>query len=140
MSNKQASKTATRPGEVVSVDQLESPIDGFIAQMKGKLYQQNRYRCATVFVDNCSGLSYVHLQQSTSADETLKAKESFEEFPNSHGVKILHYHADNGRFAEKVWKEDVIKKSQTLTFSGVGAHHQNGRAEKRICRIKLELH
>jgi hypothetical protein len=31
-----------------------------------------------------------------------------------------------------VWKYDIERKVQTLTFSGVGAHHQNGRAEKRI--------
>ena len=30
--DKQASKTVTRPGQIVSVDQLESPIEGFIAQ------------------------------------------------------------------------------------------------------------
>jgi hypothetical protein len=47
-------------------------------------------------------------------------------------VEILHYHADNGRFAEMVWKEDVRLKGQQLTFLGVGAHHQNGRAKKRI--------
>ena len=66
--NKEASKVATAPGEIVSVDQLESPIGGFIAQMKGKLFQQHRYRCATVFVDHFSGLSFVYLQQSTSAE------------------------------------------------------------------------
>lgn len=130
--NQENSKVATFPGEIVSVDQLESPIGGFIAQMKGKLYQKPRYRCATIFVDNYSGMSFVFLQQSTSAKETLEAKAAFEHHAEMFGVKIIHYHADNGRFAKKVWKEDIERKFQTLTFSGVGAHHQNGRAEKRI--------
>ncbi len=33
-------KSATKPGEVVSVDQLESSIPGFIGQMTGKLTRQ----------------------------------------------------------------------------------------------------
>jgi hypothetical protein len=114
------------------VDQLESTFGGFIAQMKGKLYQRQRYNCATVFVDHFSGMSFVFLQQSTSAQETVQAKASFEHHADTFGVQISHYHADNGRFAEKVWKEDIERKFQKLTFSGVGAHHQNGRAEKRI--------
>lgn len=35
--NATPTKVATYPGEIVSVDQLESPVDGFIAQMKGRL-------------------------------------------------------------------------------------------------------
>jgi hypothetical protein len=33
---------------------------------------------------------------------------------------------------ESVWKDDVQKEGHQLIYSGVGAHHQNGRAEKRI--------
>jgi Reverse transcriptase (RNA-dependent DNA polymerase)/GAG-pre-integrase domain len=130
--NKRPIRKASKPGEVVSVDQLESPIDGFVAQIKGRLFRQHRYRCATIFVDHFSDLSYVHLQSSTNAAETLEAKRTFELFAQSHGVVVQQYHADNGRFAEHAWIEDVRRKAQILTFSGVGAHHQNGRAEKRI--------
>ena len=38
--NKHATKTATQPGQIVSVDQLESNSPGLIAQLKGKLTQQ----------------------------------------------------------------------------------------------------
>ena len=41
--NENATKTATQPGQIVSVDQLESNSLGFIAQLKGKLTQQ-RYK------------------------------------------------------------------------------------------------
>ena len=39
-----ASRVATKPGQIISVDQLESPIPGFIAQLKGILTKQcNQY-------------------------------------------------------------------------------------------------
>jgi hypothetical protein len=52
--------TVTAPGEVVSVDQLESPVLGFIGQMKGILTRK-RYKVATIFVDHFSNLSYVRI-------------------------------------------------------------------------------
>lgn len=124
-------KVITAPGQCVSVDQLESTAPGLIAQMKGILTRQ-RYRAATVFVDHFSGLSYVHLQKSTNAVETLAAKHAFEQYAKTHGNAVLHYHADNGRFAENLWKQDVLAQGQKLTLCGVSAHHQNGVAEKRI--------
>ncbi len=48
-----------------------------------------------------------------------------------HGVTIKHYHADNGLFRTKPFEQDIEKKGQTLTFAGVGAHHQNGIAGGR---------
>jgi hypothetical protein len=93
---------------------------------------KRRFRVATIFVDHFSSLSFVHFQQSTTGDETLQAKWDFESFAESCCVTIQQYHADNGRFVEAAWKNDVLEQRQGLTFSGVGAHHQNGRAEKRI--------
>ena len=121
----------TRPGQCVSVNQLESSTPGFIAQIKG-IPTRNRYRAATVFIDHFSRLSFVQLQKSTKADETLQAKHAFERYARSHGVHVEHYHADNGRFAETVWLADVAKQSQSISFCAVNAHHQNGVAEKRI--------
>ena len=42
-----------QPGEVISVDQMVSPVPGLIAQMVGFLTKQ-RYKYATVFVDQAS--------------------------------------------------------------------------------------
>jgi Reverse transcriptase (RNA-dependent DNA polymerase)/GAG-pre-integrase domain len=123
------------PGDCVSVDQLESSVPGLIGQLKGKPTTK-RYRVATVFVDHHSNFSYVHLQTSTNAQETLSAKIEFERYARSFGVAIKHYHADNGRFADNEWRDDVVSKGQRLSFCGVGAHHQNGRAEKRIRDIQ----
>ena len=51
---------------------------------------------------------------------------------NAHGVRVTHYHADNGLFDTKAFKASVTKAQQTLSFCGVNAHHQNGKAEQRI--------
>jgi len=47
-------------------------------------------------------------------------------------MSIKGYRADNGCFADKTWHNNCTKQHQELTFCGVGAHHQNGIAEKRI--------
>ncbi|MEM1010162.1 MAG: hypothetical protein AAGJ35_14295, partial [Myxococcota bacterium] len=42
------------------------------------------------------------------------------------------YHADNGLFDTKKFKESIAVNKQTLSFCGPNAHHQNGKAENRI--------
>jgi len=116
-------KKTPHPREVVSVDQLESYIPGFIGQMTGKLTNQHIV---------ASDLSYVYHQTSMTTEETLKSKLAFEKFAASNGVNIKHYHADNGRFKDKLFSKRIEEKGQTISFCGVGAHHQNGIAEKKI--------
>ena len=70
-------KQATSPGEIVLVDQLESPTPGFISQLKGTLTKE-RYHATTVFVDQYSHYTYVHLQRSLASKDTLEAKKAFE--------------------------------------------------------------
>jgi hypothetical protein len=123
--------TATKSGECVSVDQLESTIPGFIGQFKGAL-TKDRYRAATVFVDHFSRFSYIHLQRGLTSVETVQAKTAFEAFAKAHGVTIKHYHCDNGRFADNAYLDHVTKSGQTISYCGVNAHFQNGIAEKRI--------
>ena len=128
--NKQVHK-ATYPGECVSVDQLQSTQPGFFAQLKGKLTTQ-RYNSSTVFVDHFSRLRYVHLMTSMSSEQTVEAKQAFERFANDHGVKIKHYHCDNGRFADNAFKMHCDANNQSITYCGVNAHFQNGIAERAI--------
>ena len=105
-----------------------------IAQLKG-IPTTKRYKATTVFVDHYSRLSYVHLQKTTNADETMEAKEAFERFAYAHGITIMHYHADNGRFANNKFREAVTLRHQTLSFCGVNAYFQNGVAERRLCEL-----
>ena len=122
---------ATKPGECVSVDQMISTHVGFIAQLKGKL-TRDRYKAATIFVDHYSRLRFVHLMRNLSSEETINAKLAFEQYARDHGVTILHYHADNGRFADNAFKASCERERQRLTFCGVNAHFQNGIAERAI--------
>ncbi len=61
-----------------------------------------------------------------------KGHYGFEQYANDRGVTIQTYHADNGLFRAHKWVEACKNKGQSLTFSGVNAHHQNCMAERRI--------
>jgi len=50
-------------------------------------------------------------------------------------VLAKHYHNDNGIFIYEAFRNDCADKKQTLSFSGVGAEHQNARAERTIQTI-----
>ena len=128
---KYQSKTRPKPGKVVSVDQMVSPTHGLIAQLTGIL-TKSRYKYATIFVDQGSRLGYVYLQQTASAEETLKGKIAFELYARDCGVQIQGYHADNGVFRAHQWVQHCYKENQTLSFAGVNAHHQNGVTERQI--------
>jgi hypothetical protein len=129
--NNRPIQAATKPGQCVSVDQMESSSMGFIGQLKGKLTTR-RYKYCTVFIDNFSRYKYIYLQSSLSSKESLEAKVAFEAHSRALGVMILNYHADNGRFVDNAWIQDIHKKQQTISYCGVNAHWQNGIAEKGI--------
>ena len=95
-------KKAMKSGECISVDQLISRTPGLVAQISGKL-TTSQFKVATVFVDHYSDLDYVHVQESTSAEETIEAKRKFEKFMEERRVKVQHYHADNGIFASRAF-------------------------------------
>lgn len=128
-------KSNPQPGDVVSVDQLVSPVPGLIAQMVGFITKE-RYRYVTVFVDQATKLGYVYLQKTSTAEETIEAKEAFELYCADRGVKVKAYHADNGIFKAKKWSDACRMSMQPLTFAGVNAHHQNGLAERRIRELQ----
>ena len=126
---------ATKPGECVSVDQMEPSTTGFIGQMKGILTTK-RYKYVTVYVDHFSRYTYVHFQKQLTSQETLAGKKAFEAHCRFHNVRVQHYHADNGRFADNMFIDDVREKGQTISFCGVNAHWQNGIAERAIRSIR----
>jgi hypothetical protein len=59
------------------VDQFESPVPGIIAHIKGKPTTA-RYKVGTVFVNHFSDITNVHFHKTSSAIETVEAKEAFE--------------------------------------------------------------
>ena len=48
------------------------------------------------------------------------------------GISILKYRGDNGVYKSKEFKDDLATRHQTMSYSGVGAHGQNGVAERGI--------
>jgi hypothetical protein len=121
----------TKPGECVVIIQMTSTKPGFYAQLKGKLTKK-RYRCAIIFVDHFSRLRYMHPQVDDLSIKIIAAKRAFKSFTAEHGIRILHYHWDNGRFADNAFKQVCHDARQQLTFCGVSAHFQNGIAEGSI--------
>ena len=125
----------TKPGEVVSVDQMVSPTPGLIAQMTGILTRK-RYKYATVYVDQATRLGYVYLQQTATAEETIKGKIAFELHCQTMGFRVRAYHADNGIFKAKAWVNHCNQQDQFISYAGVNSHHQNGIAERRIRELQ----
>ena len=109
----QPAKPIEAPGDCVSVDVLVSSTPGLIAQMSGGLTKK-RYKYACIFVDHYSDLGYVHLLQEQTGEALLEAKESFELYAESMGVATKHYHADNGIFAGKAWKQACSENLSVL--------------------------
>ena len=56
----------------------------------------------------------------------------------SHDIIIEQYHADNGIFRANAWVQDCQERSNThiTTYYGLGAHHNNGLAERRVRYIQ----
>jgi hypothetical protein len=127
--------TATSPGRIMSVKQMQSTLPGMVGQTKG-IPTRHMYCCITVFIDLFSRLSLVQLQKLLSSgeggEETLHTKMAFKGFAHSLNVHIQYCHADNRRFCKNLWLNNIKKENQTISFWGVNAHCQNRVAERQI--------
>ncbi|GFH61161.1 hypothetical protein CTEN210_17637 [Chaetoceros tenuissimus] len=72
------------------------------------------------------------LPVSLGAAETIRSKHAFERDAIKHGVMIHQYRGDNGVYQSNEFKKDLQTFSQHMDYCGVGAHHQNGVAERGI--------
>ena len=66
---------------------------------------------------------------------TVHAKEAFKRISQENKVMIKHYHCDNGLFDTALFKSSIAKAHKSITFCGMNAQHQNGKAERRIEEI-----
>jgi hypothetical protein len=123
-------KSDDYPGARASMDHLVSAQPGLISHISVKLTCM-RVNGATTIVDHYSNHVYVFLMRDLTLKETILAKHAYEHFLSSIGVTAKAYHADNGRFANKGFKDDCIASNQTITFCGVGGHHQMGLQSAR---------
>ena len=120
------------PGDCVAVDQFVVRQGGRLFTTSGREREEDRFKGGTIFVDMATGKMFVKFQVSLGTQETLLAKACFEKDAALHGVKIKNYHTDNGVFTARDFIAHVHESDQRITFSGVGAHHQNGIAERAI--------
>jgi hypothetical protein len=70
----------------------------------------------------------IHLPSTQEEQSSL----TFDNFARDYGVKIKSYHLDNHPFQADEFLEDLQLLDQTITFSGVSAHHANGVSERAI--------
>ena len=124
----------TEPGNRVSIDHVLSAQPGLVPRMDGR-HTLDRINSVCVFIDHVTKLSYSHMQTSVSNEQTVMAKVAFEQFAATNDVSIEAYHADNGIFAEKVFRDAVQASNQSISFCAVGAHHQNGIIERHILEL-----
>jgi hypothetical protein len=124
-----------RPGSLVSADQYISSVLGRRAHTKGKEPKHERFTGGTLFVDHATSFIFLRHQVSLRAGDTVLSKRAFEREALSMGVTVSAYRADNVPFGSKEFQDDLVAQNQTITFSGTGAHHQNGVAERAIGSI-----
>ena len=133
------------PGQRVSVDHYQSTQPGRVYTSRSDLNSKSNFVGGAIFVDHASGFIKVMHQVSLDAVETIKAKLFYEKEAWHDGVKIQAYHTDNGVFTSKAFMEELIRTNQRVRFSGSGAAHQNGVAERGILTVvsmarKMLLH
>ena len=119
------------PGDLFHMDQAESTTAGRPFTHSGKNSTKKIY-VVSLFVDSVSKKVFVEFQRSTGAKETVKSKHNIERQSRDAGVKIKSFRADNGIFKAAEFKTDLEMNDQSISFCGVGAHHQNGVAERFI--------
>jgi hypothetical protein len=74
-------------------------------------------------------------QSSLGGHDIVRSKRFFDRLARTFGVSVDSYHGDNGIFVSREFRLDLDEHEQTISLSGVGAHHQNGVAERQICTI-----
>jgi hypothetical protein len=127
---------ATKQGECISVYHMQSTEPGFYTQAKGAL-TKTRYRNATIFIDDFLHLQFVYLiTNNLTLSETINAMHAFKRFAAKHGVRTIHYHCNNGRFADSMFHEACKAQQQKLTFCRVNAHFQMALPSKPSASLR----
>jgi len=123
------------PGAGVSIDQYQSSVRGRLPHTQGKEPPDKKYTGGSIYYDHSSQDIFVQHQISLRDGETLQAKYKYEGYCKLRGIRVKHYHADNSPFGNNAYRSDCTRQQQSLSFSGVGAHHQNAVAERAIRTI-----
>jgi hypothetical protein len=128
------SQNHNAPGEGVSSDGMEAGCPGRM-MTTGGLPSNRRYKYCTFWVDHYSQFVYVSMHETKRAEELVRSKRESEEFASRFGINIKRIRADNGVYTAKLFQDACFQQRQELTFCAVGAHWQNGIAERFIGSI-----
>ena len=123
------------PGDCVSMDQYVCRTQGRLPNTYGREKSADKYNGGTIFVDHSSQFIWINHQVSLRVGDTLRGKHDLETYAQEYGIKIKTFRADNQPFAAQEFAEDLRLQGQTINYSGVGAHHENGVAERAIKTI-----
>jgi hypothetical protein len=127
----QISKDHPNPGDGVSSDGLESGTPGRPFTTKGAASKM-RYLYVSFWVDHASSYVYITFHSSKAARELVQSKLEFEQFSARFGIQIKNIRADNGVYSAQLFRDSCTRNQQNLTFCAIGAHGQNGIAERFI--------
>ena len=101
----------------------------------GKTTSDLMYAASCIFVDDATGDVHVEHLLNFTTTETLQAKARYKKCMADMGVTVQAYQADNGIFAARAFVNNIESGLQNIRFSGVGAHQQNGIAERALQSI-----
>ena len=131
-SEKLLSKEALIPGQKVSMDHFIVSSPGRLFTSRGNEQMDKRFKGGVIFVDHASGYIFVSPVVNFTAGEAIRAKREFEHEMMDMGITVINYHTDNGVFTAAEFQDELTNLGQSMTLSGVGAHHQNAVAERAI--------
>jgi hypothetical protein len=123
-----------KPGDGVSSDGMEASTPGCTFTTKG-LPSTARFRYASFWIDHATTLVYVTFHTSKAVQELINSKNEFQSWAARYNIDIKSIRADNGVYTAKAFHDSCQKHQQKLTFCAVGAHWQNGIAERFIGTI-----
>ena len=86
----------------------------------------------TIFIDHTTSKVDIHYRVSVGASDAVQYKELYEQEAMECGGLIQSYRGNNSAFKTKTFKDDIRKRKQLITLSGVGTHGQNGVVERAI--------
>ena len=123
------------PGQWVSMAHFMVTERGRLYTSMGKTTSDLMYAGSCIFVDHATGDVHVEHLLNFTTTETLQAKDRYKKRMADMGVTVQAYQADNGIFAACDFINNIESSLQNINFSGAGAHHQNGIAERAIQSI-----
>ena len=118
-------------GDLVCIDHLISAQPGLLPIISGN-HTRDRISSTCIFKGVHFKFTYFHLIKSCDLEQTINSKHAFEKLAATYAVTMRHYHADNGHFFCKRFRDTVYNSNQKITFCGVAVHHQNGIVENMI--------